>query len=241
MNDVATMAGLLADPVRTALVMALMDGRAWTAGELAASAGASPQLASHHLGRLVEGGVVSVSPQGRHRYHRLARPEVARAIEALAAAGAALPSLKPRRVRAPHGLKLARSCYDHMAGALGVAVADRVLERGLVAGDGEVTERGRALLATLGQNGAQHGGACGRCRPCLDWTERRDHLAGGFANALLAGLLEQGVVARNRIPRALSVTRTGRRWFAEALDLDVAAVEREANGAIAGTESALSA
>ncbi|MBS0294724.1 MAG: winged helix-turn-helix transcriptional regulator [Proteobacteria bacterium] len=231
------MAGLLADPVRAALIMALMDGRAWTAGELAASAGASPQLASHHLGRLVEGGVVSVSPQGRHRYHRIATPEVARAIEALAAAGAALPSVRPRPVRAPQGLRLARSCYDHMAGALGVAVAERARERGLIGGDGEPSEQGRALLASLGQDG----GACGRCRPCLDWTERRDHLAGGFAKALLTGLLDKGLVARNRIPRALTVTGAGRRWFVETLDLDVGAVEREANGAIAGTERALSA
>ncbi len=220
MNDVATMAGLLADPVRAALVLALMDGRAWTAGELAASAGASPQLTSHHLVRLVEGGVVTVRPQGRHRYHRLATPEVARAVEALSAAGAALPSLRPRGVRAPEALRFARSCYDHLAGALGVAVGERARALELVGEGGGVTEAGRNLLAELGASVDQ--GAC--CRPCLDWTERRDHLAGGFADALLAGMLERRLLLRSSTPRGLELSGPGQAWLRSALSLDAAAL-----------------
>jgi DNA-binding transcriptional ArsR family regulator len=220
LNDVATMAGLLADPVRAALVMALMDGRAWTAGELAASAGASPQLASHHLGRLVEGGVVVVKAQGRCRYHRLATAEIAHAIEALGAAGAALPVVNPRRVRAPEALRFARSCYNHLAGALGVAVGERAREAGLVAPDGGTTDAGQGLLVELGHDGTVKG----QCRACLDWTERRDHLAGGFANALLAGLLAKGLVTRSEVPRAVVVPVAGRRWFRERMGLDIGAL-----------------
>src|SRR3954468_20715573 len=116
MTSIATLAGLLADPVRLSLVQSLMDGRAWTAGELAHSAGASPQLASHHLAKLIDAGVVEVRPQGRHRYHRLTSVEMARAFESLTLAGAALSAAEGRRVRAPEQVRFARSCYDHLAG-----------------------------------------------------------------------------------------------------------------------------
>lgn len=213
MTSIATLAGLLADPVRLSLVQALMDGRAWTAGELARSAGASPQLASHHLARLIDAGVVEVRPQGRHRYHRLASVEMARAFESLQVAGA---SLGERRVRAPEDVRFARSCYDHLAGTLGVAVGERALARGLMGLDGAVTPAGSALLEGLGAVAPK---AC--ARRCLDWTERRDHWAGGFASALFHGLLDKRVLTRLEGSRGLTVTPLGAQWLREKLELDL--------------------
>jgi DNA-binding transcriptional ArsR family regulator len=213
MTSIATLAGLLADPVRLSLVQTLMDGRAWTAGELAQSAGASPQLASHHLAKLTDAGVVEVRPQGRHRYHRLASVEMARAFESLQLAGA---SLGERRVRAPDEVRFARSCYDHLAGTLGVAVGERALALGLMSLDGSATPAGVALLEGLGV-----APPAAPARRCLDWTERRDHWAGGFANALLEGLLERRILNRVEGSRGLTVTPLGAQWLREKLGLDL--------------------
>jgi DNA-binding transcriptional ArsR family regulator len=213
MTSIATLAGLLADPVRLSLVQALMDGRAWTAGELARSAGASPQLASHHLARLIDVGAVEVRPQGRHRYHRLASVEMARAFESLQIAGA---SIGERRVRAPEQLRFARSCYDHLAGTLGVAVGEHALAHGLMGLDGAVAPAGAALLEGLGCAAPK---SC--ARRCLDWTERRDHWAGGFASVLLDGLLERRILNRIEGSRGLSVTPLGAQWLREKLGLDL--------------------
>jgi DNA-binding transcriptional ArsR family regulator len=215
-TSIATLAGLLSDPVRLSLVQGLMDGRAWTAGELARSAGASPQLASHHLARLIDAGVVEVRPQGRHRYHRLASVEMARAFESLAVAGASVAAPGSRQVRAPQDLWFARSCYDHLAGTLGVAVGERALARGLMGLDGAITPAGSALLDGLGC-----APPAGCARRCLDWTERRDHWAGGFANALFCGLLERRVLNRVEGTRGLVVTSLGGQWLREKLGLDL--------------------
>lgn len=217
MTSIATLAGLLADPVRLSLVQALMDGRAWTAGELARSAGASPQLASHHLARLIDAGVVEVRPQGRHRYHRLASVEMARAFESLAVAGASVTGAGSRpQVRAPEELRFARSCYDHLAGTLGVAVGERAIALGLMSLDGAATPAGAALLEGLGCKPP-----AGCARRCLDWTERRDHWAGGFASALFDGLLERRILNRVEGSRGLTVTPLGAQWLREKLGLDL--------------------
>lgn len=219
MTSIATLAGLLADPVRLSLVQALMDGRAWTAGELARSAGASPQLASHHLARLVDAGVVEARAQGRHRYHRLSSVEMARAVESLAVAGAGLSMAGRQRVRAPEELRFARSCYDHLAGALGVAVGERAIALGLMREDGAATPSGVAFLEGLGQAAPK-----GCARRCLDWTERRDHWAGGFASALFDGLIERRVLNRIEGSRGLAVTPLGAQWLREKLGLDLGLV-----------------
>lgn len=216
MTSIATLAGLLADPVRLSLVQALMDGRAWTAGELARSAGASPQLASHHLARLIDSGVVEVRPQGRHRYHRLASVEMARAFESLAVAGASVVGAGSRKVRAPEELRFARSCYDHLAGTLGVAVGEQAIALNLMTLDGAATPAGALVLEGLGCAAPK---AC--ARRCLDWTERRDHWAGGFASALFDGLLERRVLNRVEGSRGLTVTPLGAQWLREKLGLDM--------------------
>jgi DNA-binding transcriptional ArsR family regulator len=209
---IAKVAALLADPARETILAALADGRALPAGELAAAAGVSPQSASLHLRRLVEGGIVSVWQQGRFRYFRLADEHVVAALEALAVVAARPP---PSAQRAPEAA--ARSCYNHLAGRLGVALADGLQRRGYLRIGGDavaLTSAGRGWAEAAGFVAA--GQRIGRpeLRLCLDWTERRFHLAGSVPNALLGQLLEAGHLARGG-KRALVVTASGKTWLAE--------------------------
>ena len=219
-NTLAETAAMIGDPARANILLALMDGRALTAGELAWHAGVSAQTTSGHLAKLAEARLVVVARRGRHRYHRLASVEAAQAVEALATVAAA----GPRRHR-PVGprdeaLRAARTCYDHLAGRLGVALATSLCERGHVVlsepGDGAaaVTEAGvRFLGAALG---IELGAASGRrplCRTCLDWSERRPHLAGRLGAALYQRLLELGWIEPARDSRAVTITRGGCQGF----------------------------
>lgn len=207
-NQVAGIAALLGEPARAAMLMALMDGRALTARELAEAAGVQASTASRHLALLVEGALLRVERQGRHRYHRLASADVAQAVEGLMQLAA-----PPRRsvVTGPRdaALRAARTCYDHVAGRLGVAIADRLQAGGAVAIDdeglGRLTEDGRAMLARAGL--ALEGPVA--CRLCLDWSERRGHLAGALGKRLCAHGLEQGWLRRHEGSRALAVTPRG--------------------------------
>ncbi|MFC5665919.1 ArsR/SmtB family transcription factor [Kitasatospora misakiensis] len=230
------LAALLADPTRAAFCTALLDGRAWTAGELARHARVAPSTASEHLSRLIAGGLLAEERQGRHRYVRLAGPEVATLIEdltsftppAAAAPGTAAPA--PRSLREATRLSAearARTCYDHLAGRLGVAVSDAVLARGLVADEAgpALTVRGRAWLAELGVElppRAGRGGARPVVRTCLDWTERRNHLGGAFGALLCRTALDRGWVERIGSGRALRVTPDGDRALRDLLGVDAA-------------------
>jgi DNA-binding transcriptional ArsR family regulator len=214
-------AALLADPAREAMVIALCGGLARPATELASIAGVSPQSASGHLAKLVDGGVLAVWPQGRFRYFRLASEEVAHAIEALARIAKPNPAAILKRAPGGDPFKEARCCYSHLAGRLGVALA-----LGLAARDYVHIGLERAELTQAGARWGQsqsltwahrsHGSA--QVRPCLDWSERRVHLAGSFATALLNELVERKCLARGS-DRCLAVTSEGRRWFA-LLDID---------------------
>jgi DNA-binding transcriptional ArsR family regulator len=208
----ARIATLLADPAREAMLVALADGRALPAGELADAAGISPQSASGHLRKLVDGGVIAVWPQGRFRYFRLADEEVGVALEALA--GVATRSSSTQRQRPSH-LVDARSCFNHLAGRAGVALAEALRRRGLIAiaaTDVSLTDAGTRWLRTIGidpetkRSGRQ-------LRLCLDWTERRFHLAGAVAGAILRHLLDEGQLRRG-VERSLIVTPRGKHWFA---------------------------
>jgi DNA-binding transcriptional ArsR family regulator len=218
----ARIAALLADPAREAMLVALSDGRALPAGELAELAGVTPQSASGHLGKLVEGGVLSVWAQGRFRYYRLANADVAAAIEALSLAANTTPKAKKRPP--PERLAAARSCYNHLAGRLGVAMADRLLELGYVraAADGalRLSPDGAAWASGGGIGGLRTGQFL--VRPCLDWSERRFHFAGPFATRLLEQLLSERRLLR-RPDRSLELTAAGAGWFRE-LGLDAAAI-----------------
>jgi Helix-turn-helix domain len=198
-----------------------MDGRALTASELADLSGISPQTASGHLARLVQAELLAVEKQGRHRYHRLASPAVARMIESImqAAAGRNEPAGR-KVVTGPKdaALRAARTCYDHLAGRLGVALSDALIGAGhieLATDGGIVTETGFALLDRLGID-VENGAGLGRrvlCRPCLDWSERRSHLAGVVGAALCAHSFSAGWIRRVDGTRAVVVTPKGLQAF----------------------------
>jgi len=212
----AATAQLLGDPARAHMLAALMDGGALTAKELAFAAHVSAQTASGHLGKLTEAGLLAVTSQGRHRYYRLASPLVGQMVESLMALSGPEPPA-PRPWRAGEAMRTARTCYDHIAGRLGVAIADSLEGEGrvvLTADGGEVTEAGRAFLRDLGADPAG-GGRPGRvfCRPCLDWSERRPHIAGRLGAVLCARCLELGWITRQRDTRAVAITPAGREGF----------------------------
>jgi DNA-binding transcriptional ArsR family regulator len=223
-TDLAWIASLLGDPARSRILLALMDGRARTAKELAFLARIAAPTASAHLGKLLGSSLVAVEPQRRHRYFRLASAEVGQLIKALAiVAGEATPSTAWRS-RANESLAAARTCYDHLAGRLGVAIADALQARGdlvLAGGGGALTLSGRAFMGSLGID-LDRFGATRRvlCRPCLDRTERRFHLAGSVGAAICAHCLEQGWVWRMRDSRALIVSAEGRERFAAVFGID---------------------
>lgn len=225
--NVATPAALIADPARAAMLMALFDGRAQPASTLAYIAGISPQAASNHLAKLLDGGMVAVESEGRHRYYRLAKPEIATALEALACVAAPIRTLEPPLSREAKRLRDARSCYDHLAGRLGVAIAEALLERGFLSADDDtkriaVSLAGKAWFAELdvdidGIKPGKHGIG----RRCLDWTERRHHLAGPLGARLLETLLELGWVRRKGIGRNLEITEGGRYGLKDRLGIDL--------------------
>jgi DNA-binding transcriptional ArsR family regulator len=221
---VSAIAAAIAEPARTRMLFCLMDGHARTSTELAVVAGVSPSTASAHLARLLEKQLVQVLVQGKHRYHSLAGPGVAAALEALTVlAGEPRGRFVPNT---PTRLRMARTCYDHMAGAVAVAVHDRMHELGWLQhgtepranarpqldGDYELTAAGASALEAMGINVAtarrqRRRFACA----CVDWSERRPHLGGALAAALLAAALKRRWVERDLDSRALRVTRTGQR------------------------------
>ncbi|MEO8715758.1 MAG: helix-turn-helix transcriptional regulator [Acetobacteraceae bacterium] len=223
----AATAQLLGDPARAHMLWALMDGGALTAKELAFAAHVSAQTASGHLGKLAEAGLLGMTRQGRHRYYRLASPQVGQMLEGIMAfAGPEQPS--PRSWRGGEALRTARTCYDHLAGRLGVAIADSLEGEGrvvLTADGGEVTETGQAFLRELGADPAG-GGKPGRvfCRPCLDWSERRPHIAGRLGAVLCARCLDLGWITRQRDTRAVAITAAGRDGFWRVFNLSVDAL-----------------
>ncbi|MDI3417726.1 ArsR/SmtB family transcription factor [Streptomyces luteolus] len=224
MSSLADTARLLADPTRAAFCQALLDGRAWTAGELARHADVRPSTASEQLSRLVKGGLLTEERQGRHRYVRLAGPEAAALIEALASYAPDTP--RPRNLHQSVRLGAearARTCYDHLAGQLGVALADAMIARNLVADDAglAVTPEGRAWLAESLHYEHPRGSRRPLVRGCLDWTERRPHLAGALGAALCAAALDRSWVRRVGSGRAVRVTEAGREAFGELLGVVV--------------------
>lgn len=226
--NLATVAALVGDPARASMLVALMDGRALTAGELAYFAHVSPPTASAHLAKLVEAQILAVTAQGRHRYFRLASPAVARMIESISVvSGMAGPPgrYRPRSAR-DEALCLARTCYDHLAGRLGVAITDALVARGYVVLDedgGLVTDIGIAMLDRLGLDMAALQRRRGRsfCRPCLDWSERRPHLAGAVGAALATRLFAAGWIERLRDSRAVRITPAGRAGLQATFGIDL--------------------
>ncbi|MEU5086899.1 helix-turn-helix transcriptional regulator [Streptomyces sp. NPDC021356] len=263
----AALAALIADETRAACLLALLDGRAWTAGELARHAGVAASTLSEHLGKLVGGGLLSEERQGRHRYVRLADARVAQLVEDLAAQVAPGDARRPRTLReagAGSAMARGRTCYDHLAGRLGIAVTDALTVRGLLrtrepegrAGGGEPGARRPEGASTPGppppagaaRRRTRDEGATGfaltdagldwfdsagialdrrgrrpLARACLDWTERRHHLAGVAGAALCRHALDTGWCVRIGSERAVKVTPAG-----EAALSDLLGIERTA-------------
>lgn len=223
--ELAAFAGLIADETRAACLLALLDGRAWTAGELARHAGVAPSTTSEHLGKLVGGGLLTEERQGRHRYVRLADPRIAQLVEDLASHTQTHSS-----ARHPHTLRAAttrsamargRTCYDHLAGRLGITVTDALTHHGLLRQDTgfALTDTGLAWFAEAGID-LERTGRRPLARACLDWTERRPHLAGIAGAALCRHALTTGWCVRIGSERAVKVTPAGERAFAELLGIE---------------------
>jgi DNA-binding transcriptional ArsR family regulator len=238
--DIAALASLLADPARCKVLLALDDGRALPASVLADEAGISRPTASSHLGKLTAAGLLAVETHGRHRYYRLAGPEVGELLEQLGRLAPSRPVRSLREGTRAARLRSARTCYDHVAGQLGVAVMGNLLDRqALVGGDGrydprrdghdalskpgrdvqyELTDTGRDFLTGIGVE--MPTGKRPLVRYCVDWTEQRHHLSGGLGRAVLDCFLSAGWVKRMPRGRALTVTDDGRTALADAFDID---------------------
>jgi len=225
--DLAEIGALIGEPARANMLAALADGRALTATELSYIAGVTPQTTSGHLAKLAAANLLALVRQGRHRYFRLASPLVAQMVEGIMAVAAV--QLPPRRrlpSRIDDELRTARTCWDHLAGRLGVGLADTLAARRqivLTADGGEVTQAGVAFLAAFGAELPRASGSRRPfCRPCLDWSERRWHVAGTVGAALCRRCLELGWIERRRDSRALAITGEGRRGFGEIFGLSFA-------------------
>lgn len=228
-DELSETANLMGDSGRAAILLSLMGGVALPAGELANIANVSPQTASGHLAKLIDGGLLTVERQGRHRYYRLTNTEVADAIESLLV----LTSTPRSRRKTAHNVRVtagnlayARTCYAHLAGWLGVQIADRLEEHGflLIAGTKSytLTSDGCAWFESLGvEIRSTHGKLEKAARRCLDWTERRHHLAGGLGCSLYKRLQELGWVVGIRGTRAIRVTLEGKRRFWDLLRIPI--------------------
>jgi len=221
--DIAAVGALIGDRARAAMLNALMGGEPVSAGELARIGGVSPSGATAHLRRLREGGLVVDQAAGRQRVFRLASPELAEALEALALVAPPLPVRGLREARAQGALKRARTCYDHLAGELGVAVTEALVEREILARDDggfAVTQAGGLWLEELGLDlDALRRVRRSFGRFCVDWTERRPHVAGSLGAGIATAFFANGWVRRRPGGRAIAVTPTGAGWLERTLGI----------------------
>ena len=214
-STVAEIGALLGDPARVNMMIALLDGRAWTARELADVVGVSPPTASSHLAKLVAGRMVCVEQQGRHRYHRIASVEIAQLLEQMHVAGAALarspvPSSAPR----DQSMRELRSCYDHLAGRVAVELGQRLLDE--TRAQPQLSATAAPLLQQIGIDlEALRRGRRTLCRTCIDWSERRPHISGALGAEMLRRFGELGWVKARDASRALVLTATGEHGLAD--------------------------
>jgi DNA-binding transcriptional ArsR family regulator len=225
--SMAEIGALVGDPARANMLEALFDRRALTAKELAVRAGVSPQTASGHLSKLIATGLIAMERHGRFRYHRLASREIAGMLESMMQVASTQNITKAgRTVRTgprDAAMRIARSCYDHMAGQLAVGLTDAMVDRGHIEFDNDaagVTKEGRVFLHQFGIDiAAATQSKRIFCRPCLDWSERRPHLAGAIGAALMQRSFDLGWVKRMNGTRALTITRAGQTGFHKTFGL----------------------
>jgi DNA-binding transcriptional ArsR family regulator len=229
-SNLAATAHLMGDPARAAMLVAMLDGRAFTAGELARTSGIAPSTASGHLAKLHDGGLISLHAQGRHRYYQLASADVGNMIERMMAVTselAAAHALSKPIFTGPRdqALRRARVCYDHLAGEIAVGVTDQMTQRDELVMDCDgamITPAGLALLESLGVPpgiAREKGNAHALCRPCLDWSERKPHLAGAIAAALFQRFQTLGWIKRMSQGRALEILPKGRLGFEQVFNI----------------------
>lgn len=224
--NLVEVAALVGDTARATMIGALMGGQSLTGSELAFLAHVSRPTASEHLGKLVEARLIAVTKKRRFNYYRIASPLVAQMLESMKVVAAieVPPRYQPRSAH-DDALRFARTCYDHLAGRIGVALADALVAKGYVAlgeDGGEVTETGAGFLTEFGAD-LKLKPQCRRvfCRPCLDWSERRYHIAGHVGAELCRCCLERGWFARERDSRALRLTAPGKAGLYESFGLDL--------------------
>ncbi len=218
-NAVSEIAALMGDPARAAMLSLLMDGRAHTASELALAAGITAQTASGHLGRMVDANLLAARAQGRNRFYRLASGDVAHAMESLMAlAGTrASPASKSAAWRRDPDLRFCRTCYDHLAGQVGLAVTDSLTQHGHLEPKGQrdwtLTPSGELFCTRLGVDvtGAKAAHSRHFARQCLDWSERRPHISGALGSAIADTFFKKGWAERMRRGRTVRLTDSGRR------------------------------
>ena len=215
--DVSLGAGLMGEPARSYMVMALMSGLSLSAAELAREASVTASTATGHLKKLQSAGLLVSSRQGRHRYFRIADPDVANAVEALIAVATRVGHVRTRPGPEDAAMRHARSCYDHLAGRLAVDLFERWIAHGLLRWRGKLvhlTLKGRRLLTARGlQLEALERGKRPLCRTCIDWSERQHHLGGALGAAILAHAAERGWATRKAPTRRISFSALGERRF----------------------------
>lgn len=213
-HNISSVAHLIAEPVRSVMLITLADGSAMSAGALAQAAGVTAQTASSHLSKLLDGGLLSVESKGRHRYYRLAGAHVSHVLESLASVGPVTPAWRNTPNRSAQALRFARCCYDHLAGQISVAVTQSMLTRGFVVEAGDrhyaLTTPGYAWLQQLGIDiGDLAVGQTEHGRQCLDWTERQYHVAGPLGARLMDAFLAWGWMRKSPTTRSVTVTALG--------------------------------
>lgn len=227
-NAVARIAWLVGEPARTAMLLRLMDGRAMTARELVRVAGISPATGSRHLAMMVEAGLLQVTAIGRHRYHRIGSVQIARLLENLLQVAGVDAQSGAGRMTGPkdESLRRARTCYDHVAGRLGVAIANQLADDEAIVVEAEsawLSDRAAASLGRLGVTAPEPTGHPRRalCRPCMDWSERRIHLAGRLGAAICEQCMAHGWLRRKPESRALDITPRGQVALRNWMGLDL--------------------
>lgn len=213
-QEIGYITSLIGDPVRTKILWTLLDGRAYTATELALCADTSPQNISMHLSKLVQADLLAVESQGRHKYYRFSRPEVAYAIEAI---GNLIPDEKHKKITGNTNnaaIKHCRTCYDHLAGKVGVLLTEQLIEQKLIEPEGAVylvTKKGRSFFSEFNIDTDELKKSRRIfAKPCLDWTERKPHLAGALGAAFLEKMLLSDYFRKTKDSRAIVITAKGR-------------------------------
>jgi DNA-binding transcriptional ArsR family regulator len=224
--DITRITALIADPVRAMMLTSLLDGRALSAGELAQVGGITPQTASTHLAKLVEGKLLALTKQGRHRYFRLAGPDIADLLEKLITISAAQLPPMPRTGPRDAALREARICYDHLAGEMGVAMFDGLVARDILVADEQhenvqLTPYGETALSDFGINiELLRKAPRPLCRTCLDWSVRRPHLAGALGASIWKIIDERNWAKRVKDSRVVQFTPEGKRQFQQFIRYD---------------------